>query len=258
MRHPKFTMLFIKECFEKEKYILLEREYSGQRQKLSFVCPVGHKYFIQFGSWRAGRRCAICAGRRIDLKYVVDTIENFGYTMLDEYRESGKNIRMMCPKKHECYITWDNFKQGHRCGKCRGQVSKFELKLLEAIKEKYSYLEILHKDRKIIKPYEIDIVIPKYKIAIEYNGAGHHLPIYGSTKEDRLKNLNDIMKKDVIKKQKLKELEWTFLFVDDRGAFNENIFSRVFRFLVERIDNKIFADEYSKGLTFCQLLDAIT
>jgi hypothetical protein len=78
--------------------------------------------------------------------------------------------------------------------------------LFEAIQKKYSNLEVLHNDRKIIKPYEIDIAIPKYKIAIEYNGVGHHLPIYGSTNKQRIKNLLDTKNKDELKKKKTKRV----------------------------------------------------
>ena len=45
--------------------------------------------------------------------------------------------------------------------------------MLDVIKSLYSG-EIVENCRNIIKPYELDIYIPKKKIAIEYNGIYWH------------------------------------------------------------------------------------
>lgn len=56
---------------------------------------------------------------------------------------------------------------------------------------------ILYNTRKVIKPYEIDIYFPKYKIAFEYNGKGWHL-------NDRISKI-DICKEKGIKLFIIKE-----------------------------------------------------
>ena len=63
-----------------------------------------------------------------------------------------------------------------RCLKCYPYMSGFsgeEKELLNFIKSIYLG-EVLENDRKIIKPYELDIVIPKLKIAFEFNGDHWH------------------------------------------------------------------------------------
>ena len=49
--------------------------------------------------------------------------------------------------------------------------SRAEIELLDFVKQ---YFPNAHKDKKIIKPYELDIVIPELKLAIEFNGDYWH------------------------------------------------------------------------------------
>ena len=63
-----------------------------------------------------------------------------------------------------------------RCLKCYPKhqpFSKLEKELLDFIKEIHSG-KILENDRSIIKPYELDIVLPEKKIAFEFNGTFWH------------------------------------------------------------------------------------
>ena len=57
----KLTIDFIKKEFEKEGYTLLTKNYKNNKQRLKFVCPKRHKYFIKYNSWQQGHRCRICA-----------------------------------------------------------------------------------------------------------------------------------------------------------------------------------------------------
>ena len=60
------------------------------------------------------------------------------------------------------------------CWKCYPRLSgesKVELELLDFIKQ---YFPNAHKDKKIIKPQELDIIIPELNLAIEYNGDYWH------------------------------------------------------------------------------------
>lgn len=42
-----------------------------------------------------------------------------GYELLDQYTDCKTKMRYRCPHGHEGMITYDNFKRGKRCMKCR-------------------------------------------------------------------------------------------------------------------------------------------
>lgn len=61
----------------------------------------------------------------------------------------------------------------------------------------YPDLEIQHNVSTIIAPYELDFVIDKYKLVIEYNGQLHYVNRYNKKRERRTK-LNDSKKKKLL------------------------------------------------------------
>jgi hypothetical protein len=58
--NAKLDIEFIKLEFEKEGYVLLSTGYEGNRLRLNYVCPEGHKHSISWSNWGKGRRCGIC------------------------------------------------------------------------------------------------------------------------------------------------------------------------------------------------------
>lgn len=60
-RNVKFTTDFVRQLFEKEGYTLITKEYINQKQKLSYICPVGHTNEVMFSDWLYGNcRCSKC------------------------------------------------------------------------------------------------------------------------------------------------------------------------------------------------------
>jgi len=58
---PKqLTIEFVQGEFEKEGYTLLTKKYINAKQRLEYVCPKKHNWFISWGSWSRGRRCQKC------------------------------------------------------------------------------------------------------------------------------------------------------------------------------------------------------
>ena len=58
---PKHTYRYIKEYFEKEKYILLSTEYTNALTKMDVQCPKNHIYRVSFNGFQYGYRCSKCA-----------------------------------------------------------------------------------------------------------------------------------------------------------------------------------------------------
>lgn len=86
---------------------------------------------------------------------------------------SNKKPLWKCTKGHEWKSTAANRSKGNGCPKCSG--SKMEENLAQLIKTLLpENTLILRNDRKLIKPYELDILIPDLSLAFEFNGDYWH------------------------------------------------------------------------------------
>jgi len=79
--------------------------------------------------------------------------------------------------------------------------SKLEIWLEQQLTKQYSDLEILYNNNKIIGS-ELDIYIPKLKLAFELNGIFHYEPIYGDKKLNQIQN-NDSNKFELCQEQNI-------------------------------------------------------
>lgn len=61
------TIEFLNKKFEEELYTLLSRAYKNCYQKLSYICPVGHRHQVSWNDWRGGVRCPECASIRFSV-----------------------------------------------------------------------------------------------------------------------------------------------------------------------------------------------
>lgn len=86
---------------------------------------------------------------------------------------SNKKLLWICVRGHKWEATVDKRSQGRGCPKCSG--SKMEENLAELIRILLpENARILRNDRKLIKPYELDILIPDFNLAFEFNGDYWH------------------------------------------------------------------------------------
>jgi len=99
-----------------------------------------------------------------------------------EYLGAHKKHNFKC-KKCSLVINqiWNEIQQGYLCPKCypRNQgYSKGEKEVLSYIKSLLPDKEIIENDTTILDGQELDIFIPEYNIAIEYNGNYFHSDIF--------------------------------------------------------------------------------
>lgn len=127
--------------------------------------------------------------------------------------------------------------------------------------------DILYNTRQIIKPYELDIYIPKYKLAFEYDGKTWHLN--NNNNKDEIKNNicleNNIIlirlienSRDYIKDIKNQLINNIDMInkICNRNIITEDIFNidddLIYNFVNSKIDDeKIFIDIISKYENYC-------
>ena len=119
--NKKLTISFIHAEFEKEGYELLTKKYTGNRQKLDYICPEGHKHSISWTNWQIGYRCYYCSALvPPTFKYIKNEIESEGYTLIsDVYINAREKLIIKCPEGHIFKSSWNNWgSNNHRCQKC--------------------------------------------------------------------------------------------------------------------------------------------
>jgi ribosomal protein S27E len=120
--YKKVTYEYIKEHIESFGCALLSEEYKNNRTKLKVRCPEGHEYYPTYDNFQQGHRCSECAGKKkLTYEFVKELIEKEGYKLLSKTYKNNKNkLKVKCSKKHEYYVTFNDFKNGHRCAECAG------------------------------------------------------------------------------------------------------------------------------------------
>jgi hypothetical protein len=179
----------IKESFERENYQLLSFEYKNSSQKLDFICPKGHKHSITWNSWQRGQRCGLCSPTK-HLEYVdiKKSFEKEGYRLLTtEYVNVFQKLEFICLRGHKHFIKWREWQQGCRCKVCSSYISKAEKEVFEFLDSK---VRCIPNNKTTIYPYELDIVIPSKRIAIEYCGLYWHSELSGKDRNYHLNKLN--------------------------------------------------------------------
>ena len=182
----------IRNEFDKEGYTLLSTKYINTESKLKFICNNEHVSDISWHSWKDNHRCRICAKvNKLDIETVSTYILSTGYLLISKsYVNCRTKLHLMCPNGHDYYVSWDHFKnKGSRCPLCNPYSSIPEFEIIELINKYYEY-KIIHNDRRLIYPYELDIVIPDKKIAIEYCGLYWHSEKMGHDKNYHLNKLS--------------------------------------------------------------------
>jgi len=171
-------------------------EYINIKTKIKIICPE-HGVFEQIpDSHLKGYGCSMCRYEKLSNKYsmgvnvfisISSSIHNDKYDYsLVEYINNRIKVKIICPEHGVFEQTPDghiNQKQG--CPKCSSLVSQQELELQMWLSK---YIDITTNDRSIIYPFELDVVIPSKKIAIEYNGLYWHSE--GNGRKDKHYHIN--------------------------------------------------------------------
>jgi G:T-mismatch repair DNA endonuclease (very short patch repair protein) len=187
----------VKKAFESEDYVLLEDNYVNSRTKMRYRCPRGNEHSMSWNAWRQGRRCPCCrTNAKLTIDFVRQSFEKENYKLLDDvYINSNTKLKYECPRGHIHSIRWNNWISGNRCPKCNNTgTSRQEQEVIEFIRS--LGVNFIEHDKSIIHPYELDIVLPDHKIAIEYCGLYWHSELMDKTRNYHLNKLEGCIKND--------------------------------------------------------------
>lgn len=179
------------------KYTLLEKIPPNfkARTKLLCECANGHRFYTSWSLLSRGHGCKKCAYVKLsedfsfDYDFVKRSLAIEDYTLLNtKYENSFKKLKVKCPKGHIYYMAFRDWRQGCRCPKCSKNYSKGHEGIVNYLNS-LGFIDVLINDRNLISPYELDIIIPSKKIAIEYCGLYWHSELNGKNKNYHLTKL---------------------------------------------------------------------
>lgn len=167
-----------------DKYDYSKVEYVNNRTKVIIKCNKCGKEFLQTPHGHLlGRGCETCSYRDRGINLFDENVsfiekakkihgDKYDYSLL----KKEKYITIICPK-HGCFIQnrMDHL-QGCGCPKCGNVLSKGEDEIKDFIMKKN--IDFIQRDRKTIFPNEIDILLPKYNVGIEFDGLFWHSDVY--------------------------------------------------------------------------------
>ena len=171
-----------------ERWIYTDTEYKKGQEKVSIICPIHGKFWMTpnnhihktnpQGCPQCGKESSINSRTMTFSEFVevASKVHNNKYKYVEsEFTKASDMVGIICPIHGKFYQRGVNhtcLQQG--CPKCSNQQSLSEEEIALFLNEIIPNAEIQQRNRKIINPYELDIVIPSYNLAIEYNGLVWH------------------------------------------------------------------------------------
>ena len=244
--------LYKKTSFTTEDFIAKSKEVHGDRYdysktvytknkcKVEIICKVHGSFWQREDVHRKGSHCPICSKSHYDerrkstQKKLIEkfkTIHNDFYSYEKVNHSSHKDkVEIICSKHGSFSQSLYHHSQGHGCPSCSMQLSKNQNEINKFIND--LGIETIKNDRTIIKPLELDIVIPSHKIAIEYNGVIWHSEKF---KKDKRYHQNKTLS--------CKEAGYRLIhiFEDDYNDNKEKILSYIAHLLGKNQKERVYA-----------------
>ena len=173
--HPKLAI----QWHTKKNKIKPSEVVTGSHKKVWWVCKKGHKYIRLVIEQSKSKKCPICSGVKIIKENSFATKQpillkewNFEKNIIkptEIAEKSNKKVWWKCKFGHTWETRVAKRTMGTGCPYCYLQSSKIELRIFTEL----GYF-IKAVNRYKINNYEIDVLLPKYKIGIEYDSRYFH------------------------------------------------------------------------------------
>ena len=160
------------------KYDYSLTEYTNSCNKVKIICPDHGEFWQKANDHISGHGCGLCRNdnKKLTLSNFINTankIRNNRYDYsLTEYINVRSKIRIICPIHGEFTQTPKNHLKQNGCPKCANVISRPELEICKFLTD--NNIKYNQSNRSLIRPYELDIIIPEHKLAIEFNGKYQH------------------------------------------------------------------------------------
>jgi len=195
----------------------LSKSYKNAHTKLLWECKLGHRWYASYNNVKRGTWCNICSTKRaanklkLQLNDAIALAKKFdGNCLSKEYLNSKSKMAWKCKNNHVWYAKLDNVRSGKWCPLCRAKTQEKLFNICKAIFKDHTVINNFRGANFLIndetgRKQEIDIWIPKFKIAIEYDGEQHFKPVKfgGISDEKATRNFEYIKKMDRLKTSKI-------------------------------------------------------
>lgn len=172
--NEKISINEVRTLLAKMGYKLLSTQYTNCFTNFEYECSQGHRGQKNWNCLRRGLRCPKCCGRDKTIDEIKDIFEKRKYTLLSkDYQYSHSKLDYICPKGHKGQISWDSFKQGHGCGKCK---YKGETRLGEILEQLFPGKVQYQDNLEFLDSQKVDYSIRDLCLAFEYDGEQHYRP----------------------------------------------------------------------------------
>jgi len=156
-------------------------EYKDSQTKVKIICPIHGVFKITPAKHLFNKGCPKCSREEMSKRMSDDSTvfiqkarevhgDRYDYSLV-EYKDSKIKVKIICSIHGVFEQIPNNHTQGQHCPKCNGGTSIQEQNIQNWLSD---YINIETNNKSVISPYELDIVIPSKKIAIEYNGLYWH------------------------------------------------------------------------------------
>jgi len=159
-------------------------EYINNQTKIKIICPIHGEFLQTPHEHLKGSNCYKCRNEIIKKKLSSTTEEfilkaneihnnKYDYSKV-EYINNQTKIKIICPEHREFKQKAGSHLSGRGCSKCNKKgVSKVEKEIVDFIKS-LGIDNIIENDRVILDGKELDIYLPDYNLAIEFDGLYWH------------------------------------------------------------------------------------
>ena len=176
------------------KYDYSKVKYVNNKTNVCIVCPTHGEFYQTPKKHLVGHGCPKCGGSfKLTNIMFIDKAKQIHGDKYDysnvTYINSNTKVTITCHKHGEFQQLPHDHLQGKGCPTCAHFISRPEIALYEYICNFISKDDIIRRDRTVLGNLELDIYIPKLKIAIEYNGLRWHSEEFNKDKNYHLNKL---------------------------------------------------------------------